>query len=140
MNKSEKKALLLFLVLFGIGFLIRLLPIEPVPAIEEFSVEEKESLLEGEVKDVKESVVENKKVSFPVKKTKKKAEIKFPISINKATLEELCALKGVGPKLAEKMIAYRDSVGGFKTASDLLKVPGIGKKKSKNILHDVIFD
>ncbi|HOG68893.1 MAG TPA: helix-hairpin-helix domain-containing protein, partial [Fibrobacteraceae bacterium] len=65
---------------------------------------------------------------------------KFPISINKATLEELCALKGVGPKLAEKMIAYRDSVGGFKTASDLLKVPGIGKKKSKNILHDVIFD
>ncbi|HOG69193.1 MAG TPA: hypothetical protein PK366_07435, partial [Fibrobacteraceae bacterium] len=78
MNKSEKKALLLFLVLFGIGFLIRLLPIEPVPAIEEFSVEEKESLLEGEVKDVKESVVENKKVSFPVKKTKKKAEIKFP--------------------------------------------------------------
>jgi len=140
MNKSEKKALLLFLVLFGIGFLIRLLPIEPVPAIEEFSVEEKESLLEGEVKDVKESVVENKKVSFPVKKTKKKAEIKFPISINKATLEELCAKKGVGPKLAEKMIAYRDSVGGFKTASDLLKVPGIGKKKSKNILHDVIFD
>src|SRR5574344_1633747 len=140
MHKSEKKALLLFLVLFGIGFLIRLLPIEPVPAIEEFSVEEKESLLEGEVKDVKESVVENKKVSFPVKKTKKKAEIKFPISINKATLEELCALKGVGPKLAEKMIAYRDSVGGFKTASDLLKVPGIGKKKSKNILHDVIFD
>ena len=139
MNKSEKRRYYFFSP-FGIGFLIRLLPIEPVPAIEEFSVEEKESLLEGEVKDVKESVVENKKVSFPVKKTKKKAEIKFPISINKATLEELCALKGVGPKLAEKMIAYRDSVGGFKTASDLLKVPGIGKKKSKNILHDVIFD
>ena len=50
------------------------------------------------------------------------------------------SLKGVGPKLAEKIIAYRESVGGFKTASDLQKVSGIGDKKSKNILQYIIFD
>ncbi len=140
MNKPEKKALLLFLFLFGIGFLIRLLPIEPVPAIEEFSVEEKVSLPKKDTDLMKEVVVEDQKsVSFP-KKAKKKAEVKFPISINRASLEELCALKGVGPKLAEKIIAYRESVGEFKTASDLQKVSGIGDKKSKNILQYVIFD
>ena len=132
MNKPEKKALLLFLFLFGIGFLIRLLPIEPVPAIEEFSVEEKVSLKKVELEP-------QKSISSP-KKSKKRTEVKFPISINKASIEELCALKGVGPKLAEKIIAYRESVGGFKTASDLQKVSGIGDKKSKNILQYIIFD
>ena len=116
------------------------MPIEPVPAIEEFSVEEKVSLPKKDTDLMKEVVVEDQKsVSFP-KKAKKKAEVKFPISINRASLEELCALKGVGPKLAEKIIAYRESVGEFKTASDLQKVSGIGDKKSKNILQYVIFD
>lgn len=140
MNKPEKKALFLFLFLFGIGFLIRLLPIEPVPAIDEFLVEEKVSFYENENSFEEKPILEAEK-SVSLKKTaKKKAKVTFPISINRASLEELCSLKGVGPKLAEKMIAFRESIGGFKTASDLLKVPGIGKKKSKNILQDVIFD
>jgi competence ComEA-like helix-hairpin-helix protein len=140
MNKPEKKALLLFLFLFGIGFLIRLLPIEPVPAIEEFSVEEKVSLQKMDPELEKKVELEPQKSISSPKKSKKRTEVKFPISINKASIEELCALKGVGPKLAEKIIAYRESVGGFKTASDLQKVSGIGDKKSKYILQYIIFD
>jgi competence protein ComEA len=107
------------------------LPIEPVPAIEEFSVEEKVSLQKMDSELEKKVELEPQKSISSPKKSKKRTEVKFPISINKASIEELCALKGVGPKLAEKIIAYRESVGGFKTASDLQKVSGIGDKKSK---------
>ena len=55
-------------------------------------------------------------------------------------MEELCALKGVGPKLAEKIIERRNAAGPFKNASDLKKVHGIGKKKLENMIQLIIFD
>ena len=72
MNKPEKKALLLFLFLFGIGFLIRLLPIEPVPAIEEFSVEEKVSLQKMDPELEKKVELEPQKSISSPKKSKKR--------------------------------------------------------------------
>ena len=140
MNKPEKKAFLLLLFLLGEGALIRLLPIDPVPAIDEFLVEESFSGLVAESTASETPVLDSKKAFSSKPIAKKKPKITFPIAINKASLEQLCALKGVGPKLAEKIIAHRESVGSFKMASDLLKVPGIGDKKSKNILQYVIFD
>ena len=62
------------------------------------------------------------------------------IVINRASKDELCALKGVGPKLAEPIIALREHQGPFLTPADLEKVPGIGKKKAEGILQGVIFD
>ena len=60
--------------------------------------------------------------------------------INSASLDELCALNGVGPKLAEKILEVRNALGAFKTGEDLQKVPGIGKKKLEKLLPGVIFD
>lgn len=37
-------------------------------------------------------------------------------------------LKGIGIKKAKAIIAYRDKHGKFKSANDLAKVKGIGKK------------
>ena len=54
--------------------------------------------------------------------------------------EELCALKGIGPRLAERILAYRRAQGPFKNAADLRKVSGIGEKKAAGILPFVIFD
>lgn len=51
------------------------------------------------------------------------------ISLNRATAAELEALPGVGPVLAERIVAYRDQNGGFDTVEDLLEVPGIGEAK-----------
>lgn len=67
-------------------------------------------------------------------------KVALPIHINTATVEELCALKGVGPKLAEKIIAVREAQGPFKSGADLQKVPGIGKKKLENMISGVNFD
>ncbi len=48
------------------------------------------------------------------------------IDLNRATSAELQTLKGIGPALAERIIAYRDSAGPFRSADDLLAVRGIG--------------
>jgi len=46
------------------------------------------------------------------------------VELNSASFEELQTLPGIGPKLAERILAHRP----FKTVEDLDKVPGIGAK------------
>jgi len=55
------------------------------------------------------------------------------VNINSATIEELQAVKGIGPKTAAAIVAYRDSNGAFTDLSDLEQVKGIGEKKLKKI-------
>jgi competence protein ComEA len=49
-----------------------------------------------------------------------------PIDVNRANLEELTRLPGIGDVLARRIIAYRDSIGGFRTVDQLERVRGIG--------------
>jgi competence protein ComEA len=49
------------------------------------------------------------------------------VNINTASAKELMALNGIGAKVAERIVAYRDANGPFKKAEDLKKVEGIGK-------------
>ncbi len=50
------------------------------------------------------------------------------IDVNKATREDLEALPGIGPVLAGRIIAYRQTHGPFRRIEDLQKVSGIGPK------------
>jgi len=50
------------------------------------------------------------------------------INLNKATVEELVQLKGIGQKYAERIVEFREKNGPFKKAEDLMNVPGIGAK------------
>lgn len=52
-----------------------------------------------------------------------------PVDLNRATLGELERLPGVGPKMAERILAYRAENGAFKSVDDLDNVRGIGEKK-----------
>jgi competence protein ComEA len=56
------------------------------------------------------------------------AENSGKINLNKATVEELSQLKGIGMKYAERIVQYRDKNGPFKNVEDLLNVQGIGSK------------
>ena len=60
------------------------------------------------------------------------------IDLNKATLQELTQLKGIGEKYAERIIEYREKDGKFQKIEDLMNVKGIGQKKFDTI-KDLIF-
>jgi competence protein ComEA len=51
------------------------------------------------------------------------------VDLNRATAQDLAKLHGIGPVLAERIVAYRDEHGEFGTIEDLLDVPGIGEAK-----------
>ncbi|MBH0178519.1 MAG: ComEA family DNA-binding protein [Nitrospira sp.] len=51
------------------------------------------------------------------------------VDLNSATAQELESLPGIGAVLAERVIAYRKSVGRFRAVEDLREVAGIGSKK-----------
>lgn len=51
------------------------------------------------------------------------------VRINTADAAALEGLPGVGPVLAERIVAHRNAHGPFATVEDLLDVPGIGESK-----------
>jgi competence ComEA-like helix-hairpin-helix protein len=51
------------------------------------------------------------------------------VPLNHAGVEELSALPGIGPALAARIVAYRDSAGPFRTVDELGRVRGIGPAK-----------
>ncbi len=51
------------------------------------------------------------------------------VDINTADATVLETLDGIGPALAERILAYRTSHGGFRSVGDLQNVTGIGPKK-----------
>lgn len=60
------------------------------------------------------------------------------ININKATIEELDKLPGVGPAIAGKIIDYRKDNNGFVSIEEIKLVSGIGDKMFENIKDLII--
>ena len=160
MNASEKRILKLAIILFTIGLVIRYLP-WGLPSIESFEVGDAIVVANASppapeiaplpavagadagaglvmsLDKVSDSAGLAPTEKFP---RKPKKVVSLPLYINTASAEDLCALKGVGPKLAEKIVEHRNVSGPFKGPSDLKKVHGIGKKKLENMLQSIIFD
>lgn len=55
------------------------------------------------------------------------------ISINSASISELCTLPGIGESTAEKIIEYRNNYGSFNSLEELKNISGIGEKKYEKI-------
>lgn len=49
-----------------------------------------------------------------------------PVNINTATAEQLQSLPRIGPAMAQRIIAWREVHGGFRSVDELDAVPGIG--------------
>ena len=59
------------------------------------------------------------------------------VNINTASSEELQTLNGIGPKIAEKIIGYRQNNGAFKSIEEIKNVRGIGDKKFEKIRNNI---
>lgn len=62
------------------------------------------------------------------------------ININTATVNELTALPGIGPVLAQRIAEDRKLYGSFNYPADLLSVSGIGEKTLARLLPYLDFD
>lgn len=51
------------------------------------------------------------------------------LSLGAATVEQLDQLDGIGPTLAQRIVEYRTSHGGFGSLGELREVEGIGEKR-----------
>jgi len=55
------------------------------------------------------------------------------LDLNRASLEELVGVPGIGPRMAQAIVDLRLKKGSFKQVEDLLEVTGIKKKKFASI-------
>jgi competence ComEA-like helix-hairpin-helix protein len=55
------------------------------------------------------------------------------IDVNRATAEELQRLPGIGPALAERIVAFRQANGPFRAVEDLEQVSGIGSRSLERL-------
>ncbi len=62
------------------------------------------------------------------------------INVNQATAQDLEALPGIGPAIAQRMLDYRTEHGPFKSIEELEKVRGIGEATLARIRDQVTVD
>lgn len=62
------------------------------------------------------------------------------ININKASIDELDTLPGIGQATAQDIISYRENNGPFKTIQDIMKVPRIKETRFEKIKDFITID
>ena len=94
-----------------------------------------EGLLEGfdNINSGMSLYTHNGRVDAGLMDGKKRLLFGIPIDVNLAGADDLTALPGIGPALAEEIVRKREEIGGFKAVEDLIMVRGIGRVRFNRI-------
>ncbi len=66
------------------------------------------------------------RISLQIGRPETEFKTVFRVDLNHAPADSLELLPGIGPVLAGRIVAYRDSVGRFEKPEDIMHVQGIG--------------
>jgi competence protein ComEA len=64
---------------------------------------------------------------------KKLLVFSIPLDLNRASLEDLSLIPGIGDALAKEIIACREKRGPFRSIQELKEVKGLGHKKWEKV-------
>ncbi|MEW5976814.1 MAG: helix-hairpin-helix domain-containing protein [Acidobacteriota bacterium] len=64
--------------------------------------------------------------------------VKQRLNINRASVEELQTLPGIGPVLAGRIVEYRQKNPPFRKVEELLIIKGISKRKLEAIRSQIV--
>lgn len=78
-------------------------------------------------------VVPSQELDFVKQKFEENRLKKKQVDLNTATSQELEELPGIGPKLAQQIIRYRETVKTFSSPEEVLKIKGFGKARYENL-------
>ncbi|MCR4417576.1 MAG: ComEA family DNA-binding protein [Ignavibacteria bacterium] len=128
---KEEIKILLFLILFTTGGVI----LKNFDAI--FQIQKPKNQFENtDIDSILVAVFSDEKIdkSETIINPKRDNSLKkHSIDLNKATVEELIKLPGIGENTAMKIIEYRQRFGGFKKIEELMRVERIGQKTFEKI-------
>ena len=133
---AERKALLFFSIVIVLGASGR--------AIRAFhgsspTDAKARTALESQIKAADSARKSGRRKSKRDKVKKEPPAPKGPVDLDVATVEEIVALRHVGPALAKRIVADRDSFGPFGSLEGLRRVKGIGPSMVEKLDSAVTF-
>lgn len=87
--------------------------------------------------EIEEYVTDKSGSTQEQEETKNKIGANKTININKASIEDLQNLPGIGEQTAQKIMEYRKANGDFKQPEDIKNVSGIGDAKYEKIKEQI---
>jgi competence protein ComEA len=134
---GERKALLFLSIVTVLGGSVRVA--RAVGASPGSSVQAKAAIDRqiGAVDSVRKKG--KKKGKKPKKPPPTQAVVPAVLDLDIATAEQIETLRGIGPSLAKRIVADRDSLGPFGSLAELQRVKGLGPKLAAKIDSSVTF-
>jgi comEA protein len=132
LSKSEQRALLLVALIIISAILIEwLTPHQINTKIYDYTLQDSLFKVLSSIK-ITDTLQHTASAVRPRKRqAAKRTAVKLTsksININTASKNRLIKLPRIGPKIADRIIQYREANGRFKTIEDIKKVKGIGNK------------
>lgn len=140
-TKTEANILLAFTLFLFLGFGWRYVQAQQYPSVAGYAQAEQQLAAATEVfqnvslahstpaaqevhPTITPIVADSQRTAEPIGRAPSVARM----NINRATASQLERLPRIGPKMAERILTYRNTHGAFKRVKDLTNVRGIGEK------------